>query len=81
MAGTIIDMSTIKQMLQLSQDGVSNRQIARQLGISRDKVNEFVNAAHKDSLGINGLLKLEDPILEVNRFPNMFLYKSVLLHN
>ncbi|HNX66786.1 MAG TPA: IS21 family transposase [Bacteroidales bacterium] len=64
MAGTIIDMSTIKQMLQLSQDGVSNRQIARQLGISRDKVNEFVNAAHKDSLGINGLLKLEDPILE-----------------
>lgn len=31
MAGTIIDMSKIKQLLQLSRDGVSNRQIAKRL--------------------------------------------------
>jgi transposase len=57
-------MSRIKQMLRLSQDGVSNRQIAKQLGISRDKVNEYVKAAREDPLGFTGLLKMEDPVLE-----------------
>jgi transposase len=64
MAGTIIEMSTIKQVLQMSRDGLSNRQIAKTIGISRDKVNEYVKLAEKDSLGIIGLQKLEDPILE-----------------
>ena len=31
MAGTIIDMSKIKQLLQLKRAGTSNRQIARDL--------------------------------------------------
>ena len=42
MAGTAIDMSKVKQLLQLKQSGMSNRQIAKTLGISRDKANEFV---------------------------------------
>lgn len=64
MAGTIIDMSRIKQILQLRRDGVSNRQIARTLGISRDKTNEYIRMAETDPLGIDGLLKLDDPVLE-----------------
>ena len=37
MAGNIIDMSRIKQLLQLKKLGLSNRQIAKELKISRDK--------------------------------------------
>lgn len=69
MAGTIIEMSTVKQMLQMSCEGVSNRQIARQLHISRDKVNANVKAAAKDPLGVVGLLKLDDPVLERRLHP------------
>ena len=39
MAGTIIDMSKIKQLLQLKKAGISNRQIAKDLKMSRDKAN------------------------------------------
>ena len=45
MAGTIIDMSKIKQLLHLKKAGVSNRQIAKDLRMSRDKANEYVNRA------------------------------------
>ena len=64
MAGTSIDMSKVKQLLQLKQSGMSNRQIAKTLGISRDKANEFVKQAESDPLGIEGLLKLDDPVLD-----------------
>ena len=37
MAGKTIDMSRIKQLLQLKKLGLSNRQIAKELKISRDK--------------------------------------------
>lgn len=42
MAGNIIDMSKIKQLLQLKKLGLSNSQIAKELKISRDKTNEYV---------------------------------------
>lgn len=45
MAGNIIDMSKIKQLLQLKKSGLSNRQIAKDLKISRDKTNEYVRMA------------------------------------
>lgn len=64
MAGTIIDMSKIKQLLQLKKDGVSNRQIAKTLMMSRDKANEYVKLSEKDTLGIDELLRLDDPVLE-----------------
>lgn len=65
MAGTIIDMSKIKQLLQLKKAGISNRQIAKDLKMSRDKANEYVRRAETDPLGIEGLLKLNDPVLEI----------------
>lgn len=55
MAGTIIDMSKIKQLLQLKKAGISNRQIAKDLKMSRDKANKYVRRAETDSLGIEGL--------------------------
>ena len=42
MAGKTIDMSRIKQLLQLKKLGLSIRQIAKELKISRDKTNEYV---------------------------------------
>lgn len=42
--------------------GLSNRQIARDLKISREKANEYVRMAEQDPLGIDGLLGLDDPI-------------------
>lgn len=50
MAGTIIDMSKIKQLLHLKKAGVSNRQIAKDLKMSRDKANEYVNRAESGCL-------------------------------
>lgn len=69
MAGTIIDMSKIKQLLHLKKAGVSNRQIAKDLKMSRDKANEYVNRAESDPLGIDGLLKLDNPVLEKRFHP------------
>ena len=76
MAGTIIDMSRIKQLLQLKKAGVSNRQIARDLKMSRDKANEYVSRAENDPLGIDGLLKLEDPVLERRFHPGNPAYSD-----
>ncbi len=69
MAGTIIDMSRIKQVLQMKKAGASNRQIAKELGISRDKVNEYVRRAESDPLGMDGLMRLDDPVLEKRFHP------------
>ena len=60
MAGKIIDMSRIQQLLQLKKLGLSNRQIAKELKISRDKTNEYVRMAELDSLDIDALLRLDD---------------------
>ena len=44
MQGTTIAMSKVKQLLQLHKSGTSNRQTAKMLKISRDKVNEMIKA-------------------------------------
>ena len=70
MAGKTIDMSRIKQLLQLKKLGLSNRQIAKELKISRDKTNEYVRMAELDSLDIDALLRLDDPVL--SRQPGIY---------
>ena len=62
-------MSKIKQLLQMKKSGVSNRQIAKDLKMSRDKANEYARRAESDPLGIDGLLKLDDPVLEKRFHP------------
>ena len=46
MAGTIIDMSKIKQLLHLKKAGVSNRQIAKDLKMSRDYLFRTIPVQH-----------------------------------
>ncbi|WP_157363969.1 LuxR C-terminal-related transcriptional regulator, partial [Alkaliflexus imshenetskii] len=64
MAGKIKDMSKVKQMLRLHQNGVSNRQIATELSINKETVNRYIKRAKGDHLPISELLNLEDPVLQ-----------------
>lgn len=42
MAGTVKDMSLIKQVLQLKQLGESNRGVSRKLKINKETVNNYI---------------------------------------
>lgn len=64
MAGKPVDMSKIKQVLQLSQNKVSNRGIARELDINKETVGNYVRFFRSDTLSLKELLKMEDPELE-----------------
>lgn len=64
MPGTIIDMSKIKQVLQLSMNGISNHQIAKALSIDKETVNNYISKAKKETLSFKKLIKLDDPVLE-----------------
>ena len=64
MAGKTKEMSKIKQLLLLKKDGVSNRKAADLLGMNKETANNYVNKAMADELGLDGLLKLDDPVLE-----------------
>lgn len=64
MAGKTKNMSQIKQLLLLKKEGVSNRKAAEIVGINKETANNYVRKAFADELGIEGLLKLDDPVLE-----------------
>ena len=64
MAGKSKNMSQIKQLLLLKKNGVSNRKAASIIGINKETVNNYMSKVNADELGIDDLLKLDDPILE-----------------
>ena len=64
MAGTVKEMSLIKQVLQLKQRGESNRGIARQLPINKDTVNGYMQTIEANGWQIEDLLQTDDPVLE-----------------
>lgn len=64
MAGTVKDMSLIKQVLQLKQLGESNRGISRKLPIDKETVNGYVRTLTASGWQIDDLLRMEDPELE-----------------
>ncbi len=64
MAGTVKEMSLIKQVLQLKQLGESNRGIARKLPINKETVNGYMNTINVNGWEIGELLKVDDPELE-----------------
>lgn len=68
MAGKIIDMSKIKQVLRLHLNECSNRGIAKSLSLNKSTVNDYIRKAHLDSHTIEELIKLDDPILESRFF-------------
>ena len=64
MAGTVKDMSLIKQVLQLKQLGESNRGVSRKLPIDKETVNSYVRTLNVNEWKIEDLLAKEDPELE-----------------
>lgn len=65
MAGTTTEMSKIKQLLRYLREGnVSNRKIARIVGLNKETVNNYARKAREDSMTIDELLGLDDPELE-----------------
>ena len=64
MAGTVKDMSLIKQVLQLKQLGESNRGISRKLPIDKETVNIYVRTMRANGWGVDELLRKDDPELE-----------------
>jgi transposase len=64
MAGKVTEMSTIKQLLQLHESGMSNRRIAEALSLDRETVNNYVRKLKSGNMLLDELLKMEDPELE-----------------
>jgi len=64
MSGKVTRMSMIKQLLQLYSRGLSNRAIARELGLDKETVNEYVRKIKANNFDVEALLQLEDPVLE-----------------
>ena len=68
MAGKITSMSKIKQVLIMHTQGMSNRDIASEIGLNKCTVNDYMRKVRLDPLSIDELLKLEDPELEGRLF-------------
>ena len=64
MAGKITAMSKVKQVLQLHEDGMSQRKIAKSLSLSRRTVRDYIHKADAIDMQLSDALKLEDPELE-----------------
>ena len=57
-------MSQIKQLLLLKKSGISNRKAADIIGMNKETVNNYMNKVSADSLSLDELIRLDDPILE-----------------
>lgn len=64
MAGTVKDMSLIKQVLQLKQLGESNRGISRKLSINKETINNYTKTFQLNNWTYEELLTKEDPELD-----------------
>ena len=64
MAGTVKDMSLIKQVLQLKQLGESNRGIAKKLPINKETVNSYMSKVESNKWKIDELLQVDNLELE-----------------
>ena len=76
MSGKITKMSKIKQLMQMHQQGVSNRKIALNLELDKETVNNYVRKINSHELSIHELLKLDDPILESKFMAGRAAYKD-----
>jgi transposase len=60
MAGQRIDIMELRQLIQLKSKGMSNRKVARELGISRNTVNAYVQTFQARELDYRQLGRLSD---------------------
>jgi len=64
MAGKTKRMSTIKQLLRLHLQGVSNRKIGEQIGLYKGTVNRYIQKLQVIGRPVEELLDMEEPVLE-----------------
>lgn len=57
-------MSKLKEVIRLHKEQMSIREISRSLGMDRKTVRKYIHLVDNDPLGLDGLLKLDDPVLE-----------------
>ena len=76
MAGKIKPMSQIKQLLYLHKQGKPKKFIARSLGISKNTVKSYLDKLNQLGLGIDHLLALDDPVLEIKFHAGNPAYKE-----
>ena len=76
MAGKPIIMSQIKQLLRLHKLGRSKRQIARNVGMSKNTVKQYLYRVQSTGMDIASLLELDDPVLEAKLLAGTPSYKK-----
>jgi transposase len=81
MAGKPKDMSIVKQLLLLHQSGKGKKTIARDLGISKNTVTDYLDKVESTGFNINKLLKLDNTILEAKLFAGNPAYKDKRYEN
>ena len=64
MAGKTKDMSDVRKVLQLHEQKVSNRKVAKQLGLDKNTVNRYIATLSNLNMKVSDLLRMEDPELE-----------------
>ena len=64
MAGKLITMGKVKQILQLSEQGVSQREISRRLNVNRKSIVHYIARMDELRLSIQDLLSMPDIELE-----------------
>ncbi|MDT0685000.1 LuxR C-terminal-related transcriptional regulator [Autumnicola psychrophila] len=62
-------MSQVKQILRMHQQGKGIKTIAKTLSISKNTVRGYVRKVKTDTLPVEALLALEDPVLEGKLWP------------
>jgi len=76
MAGKPKPMSQIKQLLRQHKQGTGAKTIARNLGISKNTVKSYLAKLPDIKMGIDELLSLEDPELELKFHAGNPAYKD-----
>src|SRR5690625_2271263 len=80
MAGKTKDMSQIKQLLLLHQQGKGKKAIARILGMSKNTVKSYLckldGILSDEKQGIKDLISLENPVLEAKFHSGNPAYKK-----
>ncbi len=64
MAGTRITMSSLKQILLLRSLGTGKKTIAKQTGVSKNTINEYLDQITSKGYVLHDLIQLEEPVLE-----------------
>lgn len=76
MAGKFKPMSQIKQLFLMHQQGMAIKAIARQLGMSKNTVKAYLARINNSECGMDGILTMEEPVLENKLFSGTPSYKE-----